>query len=125
MTNNKFPDLLPCPFCGGKHVGIEHIGDSDTDNEPLYYGVMCQRCTARSQVAGTKEKAIENWNERTNHANGQTFKVGQVLFKGLSPIGQYVGFNRQRQKIVTFDGVLEQYREFDISSISPTIATEE
>jgi hypothetical protein len=45
------------------------------------------------------------------------FSAGQVLFEGLSPIGQYVGFNVQKQKIVTYDGVLSQYREFELSSV--------
>lgn len=46
------------------------------------------------------------------------YTSGQTLFRKLFPIGQYVGFNLQKQKVVTYDGVLSQYREFEPSEVS-------
>jgi len=51
----------------------------------------------------------------------QNFQAGQSLFKGLSFIGQYVGFNVQKQKIVIYDGVLGEYREFDRKSVNSSL----
>jgi hypothetical protein len=53
--------------------------------------------------------------------NKQNFNAGQSVFKGAYFVGQYVGFNLQKQKIVTFDGVIGKYREFDSFSVSPNI----
>jgi hypothetical protein len=53
--------------------------------------------------------------------NQLQFNSGQLMFKGSSFIGQYVGFNMQKQKNVTFDGALGKYRDFDIGSVSPKI----
>jgi hypothetical protein len=55
----------------------------------------------------------------------QHLQAGQALVKCLSPIRQYVDFNVQRQKIVTFDGVLEQYREFEPGAVKTSLTEDE
>jgi len=49
------PDLLPCPFCGGK--ATTWIGRD-------YFYVGCDECEAESATFMTKEKAIAAWNTR-------------------------------------------------------------
>jgi len=54
-------ELLGCPFCGNKYIGIEKI---PPEGKTIWWRAMCQNCGARSQMAGTRETSIKNWNER-------------------------------------------------------------
>lgn len=50
-----------CPFWGCKLMAVECV---PPEGETLWWRTMCRNCCARSQMAGTKKQAIENWNER-------------------------------------------------------------
>ena len=50
--------LKQCPFCGGKAV----VGSPDMQRRT---NVFCTKCYASSGW-NEQEKAIENWNSRTN-----------------------------------------------------------
>jgi Lar family restriction alleviation protein len=56
------PELLPCPFCGGKAAWSE--GDQKTiyGNEQVY----CSSCYAMTPPEGSKAEAAEWWNSRTD-----------------------------------------------------------
>ena len=59
MSDKK---LKECPFCGNKNIGVEQI--PPLPDTPIWWRAICLFCSAKSQMAGTHEKAIENWNER-------------------------------------------------------------
>lgn len=52
-------ELLPCPFCGGNHVGVMQSYD-----EPPYLPTVECLCGANVGLCSTEEKAIETWNQR-------------------------------------------------------------
>ena len=54
---------LPCPFCGDHNIGIEAVGENE-DGTDIWFRCVCLNCTAKAQKAGTKEGAVNNWNER-------------------------------------------------------------
>lgn len=54
--NEKEPELLPCPFCGGKPViNLYPTGDKS---------VYCPFCKVETFI-GEKMKVTEAWNRRT------------------------------------------------------------
>lgn len=56
-------ELKPCPFCGGKNVGIWHKHPVS----PLIKGsceVRCYDCHFGLAQVRTEEEAIEAWNRR-------------------------------------------------------------
>lgn len=61
------PDLLPCPFCGGRAERID-FGPGDAENE----GGSCIACTGCQSSGpvefGYKENFISNWNRRATAA---------------------------------------------------------
>lgn len=59
-------DLKPCPFCGGKRLGM-HIWP--VDNGPLLdiennYCVQCMECNTEGPDTATIEDARAAWNRR-------------------------------------------------------------
>lgn len=85
MSEERTPELLPCPFCGNTSLELTNIhdledcGNFDTDDCPCekyenpgacgYYTVVCNfnkgGCGAISGYYSTKERAIAAWNRRT------------------------------------------------------------
>lgn len=72
MTDNKAPELKPCPFCGGE-VLFRDIGTGRRRNSPIATRVSCEKCHYEKRIAtlGTdREKtriwATEWWNTRTD-----------------------------------------------------------
>ena len=62
-------ELLPCPFCGGEDVEIDHASTYDV-HHPDVYEVHCPDCGGRSGEGWTEDEAIAAWNtraERTCH----------------------------------------------------------
>ena len=56
------PDLLPCPFCGGKAERIE-LTDEDNKGGDV---ICCTKCQASSHVEfGRKENLVSAWNTRS------------------------------------------------------------
>lgn len=54
--------LKPCPFCGNPHVSlVETLCELDGENT---YFVNCGCCNA-SQLPDSKERAIHDWNQRS------------------------------------------------------------
>jgi Lar family restriction alleviation protein len=57
------PDLLPCPFCGGKAEIVE-IEEGENAGGSC---VCCSRCMASGNVEfGFKENFVSNWNRRAD-----------------------------------------------------------
>jgi Lar family restriction alleviation protein len=56
------PELLPCPFCGGKAVNVSQY----SPEVPAYWEVKCHSCTARINHQPAKAEAIEAWNRRVS-----------------------------------------------------------
>lgn len=69
MADEKFFDLKPCPFCGGKaDFGKNQRADESGKG---FYFVQCLECHARAtNICGTsfetEEKAVKAWNSRVN-----------------------------------------------------------
>ena len=59
-SDNAGHILLPCPFCANPEPKLL---DACFDGEPQYY-VNCGCCNA-SQQPDSKERAINDWNQRT------------------------------------------------------------
>ena len=54
--------LKPCPFCGSSKVAIEEADDF------LFY-VECAKCGSKGADSTDADRAVENWNKRTNNNN--------------------------------------------------------
>jgi len=52
--------LKPCPFCGSKNIGIQHMDKNDA----RIYQVYCIPCWANRGWFDTEEDAIAWWNKR-------------------------------------------------------------
>ena len=62
-TSTEQPELLPCPFCGGK-AGETHY--------QLGWFIACKHeCSASTQVTKTLAQAIAAWNRRTTASKAQ------------------------------------------------------
>lgn len=57
MKENNLPELLNCPFCGGK---ANLIGASDA------YFSMCSECGAESAIETRRSAVIAAWNKRAD-----------------------------------------------------------
>lgn len=56
-------ELKPCPFCGGKEVGlVDHISPQGNKN----YTVICVSCGASVNNYDKPQQAIRKWNMRAN-----------------------------------------------------------
>ena len=53
MSKNR---LLPCPFCGGKVIGILRRAGGNR--------VICRTCGAMGGIDEVIDDAVEAWNER-------------------------------------------------------------
>ena len=51
-------ELLPCPFCGGKHLEVSH-------HDPVWRTVVCRKCLAFGPDKKSEAEAIAAWNTRT------------------------------------------------------------
>lgn len=49
-------ELKPCPFCGSKHIGLQHVNEQ--------WQCYCILCWANRGWFDTKEDAIKHWNRR-------------------------------------------------------------
>jgi Lar family restriction alleviation protein len=73
---DKKPELLPCPFCGGKDLVIredksgDEPEDDPTDQRTYAYHVFCRGCHAHGRNnypigwCESEQAAIEAWNDR-------------------------------------------------------------
>lgn len=66
--------LKPCPFCGSTAVAFQEVGSYE-NGQPMWYRGVCQHCTAQSQMDGTKEKAVNRWNERSGSSDSSEDKA--------------------------------------------------
>lgn len=55
------PELLPCPFCGGTKIKLFETNNDIT--MPLYW-LTCFKCSAKTDVAQTKQRVYKLWNTR-------------------------------------------------------------
>ncbi len=82
------PELLPCPFCGGKNLSVEF---ADEDGE--YASVWCADCKANGPIAfvddgGSEDHAeskvgIERWQNRSAPQPAPTEAREQIYLRGL------------------------------------------
>ena len=56
-------DLKPCPFCGGKRIGV--MIRFPLHGEMTSYYAICNGCGARSALHVEEQFAITAWNRRT------------------------------------------------------------
>lgn len=57
-------ELKPCPFCGGKEVGlVDHISPQGNKN----YTVICVSCGASVNTYDKPQQAIRKWNRRADN----------------------------------------------------------
>ena len=56
-------ELLPCPFCGGEDLEIDHAPTYDV-RHPDVYEVHCVECGGRGGEGWTEAEAIAAWNTR-------------------------------------------------------------
>lgn len=58
------PELLPCPFCGGRaKLKRDYIGEF-CEPTVLYYSVVCRSCYCEGCSKADKKEAITKWNTR-------------------------------------------------------------
>ena len=75
-------DLLPCPFCGSE---AEILTAKSMRGEDLY-GVMCNCCTARTDVFDSEDGAIDSWNSRYQFAiNDEVWREGSEVMTDKKP----------------------------------------
>lgn len=55
--------LLPCPFCGGEDLEIDHAPTYDV-HHPDVYEVHCVECSGGGGEGWTEHEAISAWNTR-------------------------------------------------------------
>ena len=58
-------ELKPCPFCGGKDVGLMNRFPRFHDERTTTYTV-CYTCGGRSVCSESARDAIEAWNRRSD-----------------------------------------------------------
>lgn len=68
MSTNVSMKLLECPFCGGE----AEILTAESMHGGLIAGIMCNGCSARSDVYDTEAEAIAAWNTRYHSAFDET-----------------------------------------------------
>ena len=61
--NDTTPELLPCPFCGGKPEKVHYIKPFFPRAEKTY-AIRCLRCRAETKEARTRITPVRNWNRR-------------------------------------------------------------
>lgn len=70
MSGNK-PDLLPCPFCGGKALNVEWV----TSHDERGWAVACKNpeCLMNqgARILRTEAEAAEAWNRRAERRNAK------------------------------------------------------
>jgi len=54
-------ELLPCPFCGDR----EYVISAEEGSRHNWYRVCCDNCTAKGEMADSKQQAVKLWNTRT------------------------------------------------------------
>ena len=65
MVDGHIDEVLkPCPFCGGNARLIPFKSVFMYNGSGAY--VSCALCEARTKLAVSKDKAIEEWNRRVN-----------------------------------------------------------
>lgn len=70
---NSWPDLKPCPFCGGTEEGGDLVmsahEDEDEQGELLTITtVWCMQCGGEGPTGDTDQEAAEKWNRRASPA---------------------------------------------------------
>jgi|LakMenEpi03Aug12_release.lakeMendotaPanAssembly.Ray.scaffolds.fasta_scaffold6648683_1 Lar family restriction alleviation protein len=65
---NLEEELLPCPFCGSKALGV-HYGE-DRSYGTNFWEVKCTnwRCSTNQFTGYDKEEAIAKWNRREKNS---------------------------------------------------------
>jgi Lar family restriction alleviation protein len=58
--------LKSCPFCQSRDLSVSTAGDDDR----TFYAVTCLKCDAEGPLSTTYDGAIEAWNLRPNHSDG-------------------------------------------------------
>jgi hypothetical protein len=100
--------LLPCPFCGGSALGVDHPPHKHyfvpMPDHPGSYTIECAACNV-GLIDDTKEKAEAAWNKRVPYVNtppisgvklvkmfkDQRDEVAEVLRGCLSWLSSYPG----------------------------------
>jgi Lar family restriction alleviation protein len=71
-------ELKPCPFCGGKAVGIDAL--KDRRGKTVMYRAMCRVCEASSRFAAEEKTAAYIWNRRErDESPASSYKPWQRL----------------------------------------------
>ena len=59
--------MLPCPFCGGKRLCIEHRIDPVREGQVDHvWWLRCETCGADPYACDSEEELVEAWNRRAN-----------------------------------------------------------
>lgn len=58
-------ELLPCPFCGAKHVRPHEKRAGNHTSADKHYSIRCGVCTFNGPRGLSAEQAVEAWNRRT------------------------------------------------------------
>jgi len=59
-TNQRFPDPLPCPFCGGDDIAWENFCKGLSEQ----WGIVCNTCGVRMENFTSESELLHAWNKR-------------------------------------------------------------
>jgi len=62
-------ELKPCPFCGSRNLDDTCREQEQTGARREYFYVLCNICEACGPTDFNREKAIEQWNDRSDDDN--------------------------------------------------------
>jgi len=73
-------ELLPCPFCGGEDLEIDHA-PTYIPERPDVYNVHCCECGANGSEEWTEKIAVAAWNTRAQTVFGMTLDEVRQMMK--------------------------------------------
>lgn len=72
-------ELLPCPFCGAKHVRPHEKCAGNHTSADKHYSIRCGVCTFNGPRGLTAEQAVEAWNRRAHLATAAANGPGEAV----------------------------------------------
>jgi Lar family restriction alleviation protein len=98
MSDNETKELKPCPHCGDD-ARVRTILPENSYQEEVYV-VECRSCGSQGMNCGSKEKAIERWNNRPveKRLRDENEKVNWILDKTRQERDALVSQNEMLKK---------------------------